>query len=486
MKNKIKPHKNTISDDKNHPRKKIEIITYSNSDEKNLYESVQELRELIRLLLTTDLQNDLNSTLPFRLLQNIRKLKQAMEFRNEYKLMTLTQIKTPHYVYNPIAKLKFQVKSGVSFYNRYYECFEIYKKRISESIQNVKLVNIEYQALLRKCITCIDEIQNGIITILDELHKSYKQNIQTDFTELDKNSKIFIQELITMYPQFKHALKDILLTGGKPPVPFSSIVVLESRSAITKLYSSKDRYTNLLLMAIQTGNLNTVVGFIGLGADIHFADELPLIYAIVYEHFSIADLFFQRGANIEICKNHLIHILCRANSIRGMQYALKHGLNALVDGADFLIEAMKQNNYIMARCLIAQGVDTGHENSSPLAWACENKNYEAIDFLREYSADFNLNGGLILQNACKKSDLDLIQFLISKGALYREFEEELLKVLCANERDDIIPLQYFIVELGLNILPYQSILTQEALLSKNTKILNYLNTYFNRNDKNIN
>ena len=210
------------------------------------------------------------------------------------------------------------------------------------------------------------------------------------------------------------------------------------------------------------------------GADIEFVNskkETPLISAIANDKFDNAKRLIKFGANVEACNSWKNSVLFLAIDKRDLEliktilkkkpnieqkgdfertalfYCISHGFN-FKDVAEHLIEAGADVNakdvfnsscllYACEytddlegiKCLVENGADINYcideGINNPLVVAAQRNKWDIVKYLSEVGGDVNCpfySGMRALSYAVLDNNLEMVNFLISKGALVNEVD----------------------------------------------------------------
>ena len=115
-------------------------------------------------------------------------------------------------------------------------------------------------------------------------------------------------------------------------------------------------------------------------------------------------------------------------------------------------------------------IDVHTENNDALRWAAEKGDIDMVKFLVEKGADINANDGLALFLAANIGNYDMVKYLVEKGADIHACNDSAL--CCAAENGSLDVLK-FLVEKGADINANGSVLAW-AVYSKNLDMIEYL------------
>ena len=104
-----------------------------------------------------------------------------------------------------------------------------------------------------------------------------------------------------------------------------------------------------------------------------------------------------------------------------------YGCDPNIEGNLLLHEACGMGNLSLVETLITHGADLNaldESNHTPLMVAVQNKNYQIVKaLLRDYGCDPNIEGNLLLHEACGMGNLRLVEILITHGADLNALDE---------------------------------------------------------------
>ena len=156
----------------------------------------------------------------------------------------------------------------------------------------------------------------------------------------------------------------------------------------------------------------------------------PLVAALAMGHFEMAQLLYQRGADLDV----------------------------LGFGKRTLLLAMSLKGQIeIVQWLLARGVDPNLLNSigtTPLHWAAYNGQLEVVRMLLQHNADNNTRSGdgeIPLHNAVKRGHLDVVRLLLGHGADVNACDENGSTPLHLASKQGMLEVARLLIEHGADV-----------------------------------
>ena len=163
------------------------------------------------------------------------------------------------------------------------------------------------------------------------------------------------------------------------------------------------KMTTEIFKAIENNDFTTVKNMIENGTDVNIKDSdgvNPLIWAIWYEHYEIANFLLEKGADIN-CKDvnddDIGDWCLEQDQIKRLEFAVEKGLEVHPEkeydnDTPILLWACRHNSVKVVKALLEKGADltaTNREYETALHIAVDSNNIEMVKLLVQYGADVN-------------------------------------------------------------------------------------------------
>lgn len=277
--------------------------------------------------------------------------------------------------------------------------------------------------LIRACkADKIDMIMFLLKTIPSSLFKSKSSGSRSYSHYLPEMSNFFLVNCLIDYIPSMSEVADFIIQYACKKSDLKIINVL-----ITKKINKQAIMTLLLLHSLECMNFQMAKFAIDHGANVHYFEDNLLQWACLLGNLTIIDFLLRNGADIH------------ANDDEALQNACRYG------------------HYNVVNFLIKSGANVNAANGTPLKLACltniDKKNIFNIDlsnneehpsdhklvikFLIEHNADLHADNEAALRWAClnDKPNLDVIKYLVGKGANFAKIKHDVLPVLCQSASD---------------------------------------------------
>lgn len=156
------------------------------------------------------------------------------------------------------------------------------------------------------------------------------------------------------------------------------------------------------------------------GADVHVDNDAPLRNACCKEQcLETIRILINFGANVYDNKNIMLHAI-KINNIELVKLLIQSGADIHFENNQALIDACHYSRAHIAKLLLTD-VDIDCLNKALITIACTQKdNRDAIHFIRlllDRGVDINIKNGAPLKNACKHNNINIVSYLLEKGAI---------------------------------------------------------------------
>ena len=155
----------------------------------------------------------------------------------------------------------------------------------------------------------------------------------------------------------------------------------------------------------------------------------PLVAALAMEHYEVAELLYQHGAQVDVqgsCERTPMYAASIWGRFKPVRWLLRRGADSnrqdSSDGRAALHEAARRGDLEMAQTLLQHNADPNiqdHEGQIPLHWASEYGRTNVARLLLEQGVDVNArteDGSTPLHLASKNGELEVARLLIEHGA----------------------------------------------------------------------
>ena len=195
----------------------------------------------------------------------------------------------------------------------------------------------------------------------------------------------------------------------------------------------------LIITSCKCGHLNVAKYLVNSGADIHVLNEAPLKWACEKGYLEIVKFLISRGATIKDSLSHAsmgghvdiikyllekgadlhygdeeaLRFAAHEGHFEVVKFLIEAGANIHARDDSSLTEASAEGHFEVVKYLVSVGADIHIDNDYALRWA---KNLEVVKHLVEAGADIHAHDDFALKLSFEKGNLDIVRFLISKGA----------------------------------------------------------------------
>lgn len=171
----------------------------------------------------------------------------------------------------------------------------------------------------------------------------------------------------------------------------------------------------LLILSVLKNRLDIVKSLVeDDGISVETKKEYPLRMACLAGHFDIVEYLLLKGANPDGCKEEYNYPIC---------FAISGGHTNIVD------------------LLILKGANPRINDDKPLVTSFSMKNIPLVEKFLNLGADINADNYGLLASSIHNEDLDLIKFVLLKGAKINDYIRIILKNV-KNEKIHLILAEY--------------------------------------------
>lgn len=175
-----------------------------------------------------------------------------------------------------------------------------------------------------------------------------------------------------------------------------------------------------LRAAARNGHLDVVKFLIEKGCDIAACDNQPLYFSAWHGHLDVVRYLVAQGADIHAGGDLALCKAVEGGHLDVVKFLVEQGCGLDGDEVSAMYLAAIHGHLPIMKYLVDQGVDIAKENCNILAAAIARGYLDVAEFLVEKGADVNASGGLALRGAVNNDHLEGVKFLLKNGASPQE------------------------------------------------------------------
>ena len=236
----------------------------------------------------------------------------------------------------------------------------------------------------------------------------------------------------------------------------TNIKLFHSEEIIEKIISHECPYLAMKIMLNNNGtidNINkqfikaSICGYLFVikllikkGADIHFKDDMAIIYASRWGHLPIVELLIDLGANVHAQDDQAIISASDHGYLPIVELLIESGADIHAQNDIAIVYSSSQGYLSIAKLLINYGANIRAYNDGAIRCASYRGNLPIVKLLIELGADIHARDNDAIIYASEKGHLDVVKLLIESGADIHAQNNAALRVAIKNNHSDIIKL----------------------------------------------
>jgi ankyrin repeat protein len=188
------------------------------------------------------------------------------------------------------------------------------------------------------------------------------------------------------------------------------------------------------------GHLVIIKYLVNSGADIHAFDDAALSNSAVCGHLNVVKYLIKHGANIHTKNDETFRHTALYGHLDIVKYLIKNGANIHANG-DYALRLAAINGHLNVVKYLIEGPEDAKGDKRPWDEGCK-------PLVPWHPANIHANNDEALRYAAANGHLDVVKYLVEKGAYIHAIYDATLRVSAENGHLDIVK---YLIENGANI-----------------------------------
>lgn len=313
-----------------------------------------------------------------------------------------------------------------------------------ESLKNQDLASI---------INCIN---NGFdVNYIDEIALRYAINVDNlDLLKCLVNLGASIEKYNTRFLSDSIVennvpfIEYLLENGNIIDITIINIAIEKENMYVIEYLETNNEYINqMFCTAVKYGNMNLMIRFLNLGADIHYNDESALQNSVKSGHIEIVSYLVNNGALINARKSNALIKSAEYGNFNITKYLIESGANILNCWFELLCYAIQYSNSEILPFILSYEIKISEEDlESILEKIIEYEDLKFIDLLADYNIHFDNDKAFLF--SVLYDNFTCVEYFINLGADIHVQED---KALCECIEGGFIEIFNYLIQLGASI-----------------------------------